>query len=407
MRVFGVGNTGINVVDLLVAGGFDREQCVALNAGGTTLDNSAAAWRLQLEVSRLQGLGSGGDPDRGRLAAEEKEQDLKNLCQGNDLVLIVAGLGGGSGTGISPVLARIAKASGALVLAFVTTPFECEGSRRLNVAQEGLDALRETVDGVVCLPNQKVLKLIELNTTVVDTFKAANGLLADVVSGLWRLMSFKGLLEIPPEDLFHLLRDRHSESAFAVAEFAGAERARMVLEKLLAHPLLEEGRMLAEADAILVSITGGPDLTMAEVNQVTEQITAGCGSVPLLTGACIDERFAQRLAVTIIATRKLEAAPPPRASVEGLDTQLLARNDSDKPNSRFLPPAPVLPPDKLQKLLSRQGGTRRRKGSAKMRQTQLPLEIISKGRFDKSEPTIYKGEDLDVPTYIRRGVPLN
>jgi cell division protein FtsZ len=181
---------------------------------------------------------------------------------------------------------------------------------------------------------------------------------------------------------------------------------------LLAHPMLDGGQLLAESDAVLVSLIGGPDLTMVEVNRVMGEIQGRCDGAHVMMGAAIDEKFCERLAITVIVARKGEA-PHENARVrmkpEELETQLLSQTATTKPKSRLVPPAPELSPDKVEQLLTRQraGGTRGRKASAKMRQGQLPLEIISKGRFDKSEPTIHMGEDLDVPTYIRRGISLN
>ena len=409
LRIFGVGDAGMCVVDRLIADGMAPEDCVAVNTGGPALEKSAATRRVQLENKRMRGLGSGGDPARGRLAAEEKQTELQALCEAVDVIFIIAGLGGGAGTGISPVLARIAKASGALVLAFVTMPFDCEGIRRQQLAEEGIQELRDNADGTVCLPNQRIFKLIEQNTTVVETFKVANRLLADAVSGVWRLLSLRGLIEIPVDELCRLLQDRHCESTFAVAEASGPDRATRVLERILSHPLLEEGALVSTADVLLVCLTGGPNLTMAEVSSLVEELKAKSGSAEIAMGASIDEHFGDRLVVTLIASSKLEPEVTPRSRAESLDTQLLERGASSRPSSRFLPPAPNLPPDQVQKLLAKQGGRRHpaRRTSAKMRQGQLPLEIVSKGRFDKSEPTIHKGEDLDVPTYIRRGVPLN
>jgi len=373
---------------------------------------SSASEKVHLETKLLRGLGTGGDPDRGRAAAEEQAPRLKALCEGADVVFIVAGLGGGAGTGVSPVLAKAAHEAGALVLGFVTTPFACEGKRRQNLGQQGLEALKAAADGVICLPNQKVCKLIDEHTSLLDTFKITNGLLADGVRGVSRLLTHAGLIEIHLSDLCALLRDRHAESSFAVAEAAGPNRSREVLEKLLAHPMLDGGDMLGESQAVLVSLLGGPDLTMAEVNRVMEQLHRHCEHAQVIMGAAVAESFRERLAVTLIAARK-EAEPSEEqtkvSAAEGLDTQLLTRSETARPGSRFLPPPPSLPQEKLEQLLARKaaGTGRGRRRIAKMHQGQLPLEIVSKGRFDKSEPTIHKGEDLDVPTYIRRGVALN
>lgn len=409
LRIVGVGDTGLSLVERLIADGLSPDLFAAINMGGTELDRCGASRKTRLENHRLRGLGSGGDPERGRQAAEEKAEELKALCQGAEVVFILAGLGAGSGSGISPVLARIAKAAGALVLAFVTTPFSCEGNHRQAFAEQGLEDLREAADGVICLPNQKILQLIQDNTSVVDTFKIANRLLADAVIGVWRLVSFKGLLEIPLDDLCGLLQDRHFESAFAVAEAQGADRSGAAFNKLFAHPMLEEGEVLSDAEAVLVSLTGGPDLTMSEVNRIMEHIKAKCETAQIRMGACIDQAYADRLAITLICVRKLQHESAPRSRTEQLDTQLLDRTATLRPNSRLLPPPPELPAEKMAQMLSRQTRARSapRRVVAKMRQTQLPLEIVSKGRFDRSEPTIHKGEDLDVPTYLRRGVPLN
>ena len=413
LKVVGVGGAGVNVMELMLKSAPPGVGFAAVNTDAQSLATSSAAVKVHLEAQLLCGMGTGGDPDRGRALAEEQLPKLKSLCEGADAVFILAGLGGGAGTGISPVLARAAKEAGALVLGFVTTPFACEGSRRHRLAQQGLAELKSSADGVICLPNQKVLKMIDENTSVLETFKITNEFLADGVRGIWRLLMHKGLIEIHFTDLAALIRDRHTESAFAVAEAMGPTRSREVMDKLLAHPMLDGGQMLGESEAVLVSLIGGPDLTMAEVNRVMEQVSRQCEHAQVIMGAAIDDTFTERLAVALVAARR---NPEPEAeeiatagSGEELGQQLLPRSTTMRPGSRFVPPAPTLPPDQLQQLLVKQsrGGSRQRKSSPKLRQTQLPLEIVSKGRFDKSEPTIHKGEDLDVPTYIRRGVALN
>jgi cell division protein FtsZ len=414
IKIFCVGTTGSRVMECLMQAGVPASLFVAVDAGTPPAVSSPPGETLHLETRLLRGLGTGGDPERGRAAAEEHLPRLKALCEGADVVFIVAGLGGGAGTGISPVLARAAKECGALALGFVTTPFGCEGSRRQQLAREGLADLKSAADGVICLPNQRIFKLIDENTSVLDTFKITNGFLADGVRGVWRALTQAGLMEVPFADFCSLMRNRHSEGCFAVAEAAGPARGREVMDKLLAHPMLEGGHVLGEADAVLVSLAGGPDLTMAEIDRLMEQINRHCEHAQVIMGAAIDESLRDRLAVTLVASRK--AAPPadedeqPATAAEGLDMQLLDRLAPARCGSRFVPPAPALAPEQMAQLMARQnrgGAARQRRNSSQARQTQLPLEIISKGRFDKSEPTIHKGEDLDVPTYIRRGVALN
>jgi cell division protein FtsZ len=193
------------------------------------------------------------------------------------------------------------------------------------------------------------------------------------------------------------------------------------VEKLLAHPMLDGGAVLAEADAALVSLMGGPDLTMAEINRVMEQISQQCGNAQIIMGAAVDETFRDRLSVTVIATRhgaRTAAKPTPvrsdtRASADeetpDFDSELLHHTELKRPPSRLVPPTPALTTEQREEILARQTshGVRPRKKSPRLKQTQLPLEIVTKGRFDKTEPTVHKGEDLDLPTYVRRGVALN
>jgi cell division protein FtsZ len=414
IKVFGVGGAGISVMELMLKEGLSGVNFVAVNTDSQSLAASSASEKFHLETQLLRGLGTGGDPDRGRVLAEEHLPKLKSLCEGVDVVFILAGLGGGAGTGISPVLARAAKEAGALVLSFVTTPFDCEGGRRQRLAHHGLAELKAAADGVISLPNQKVFKMIDENTSVLETLKITNDFLAAGVRGVWRLLMHKGLIEIHFSDLAALVRDRHGESCFAVAEAMGPTRSREVMDKLLAHPMLEGGLMLGESEAVLVSLMGGPDLTMAEVNRVMEQVNRHCEHAQVIMGAAIDASFSDRLTVTLIAARKSAQHPATGHAGSGtpseeLTAQLLPSTTTTRPGSRFVPPAPTLAPDQMEELFGKQGrsSSRARKTASKMRQGQLPLEIVSKGRFDKSEPTIHKGEDLDVPTYIRRGVALN
>jgi cell division protein FtsZ len=394
VKIFGVGGAGVSLLDALNGEGFASANFVAINTDAPSLAASSATVKIHLETKLLRGLGTGGDPERGRAIAEEQFFTLKSACEGADVILIVAGLGGGAGSGISPVLARAAKETGALVLAFVTLPFVCEGNRRQQQAQQSLEQLKSVADGVICLPSQKAFKLIDENTSVLDTFRITGNLLVEGVRGVWQLLARPGLIQIHFDDLCALIRDRHSESVFASVEASGAGRSREVVEKLLAHPLLDEGRALAESDAVLVSLMGGKDLTMAEVNRVMEQISRQCERAQIIMGAAVDAEMKNKLSVTLIAAKNSGAKKiEPTIPSADLPEQMISRS------------APTFQLNQREQTILHNG--RARKGSSRMRQEQLPLAIISKGRFDKSEPTIHKGEDLDIPTYYRRGIVLN
>ena len=403
VKIFGVGGAGVQLLDTLNAVEFAGAGFAAIDTDAASLSASSATVKIHLETKLLRGLGTGGDPERGCALAEEQISTLKSACEGANVVLIIAGLGGGAGSGISPVLARAAKETGALVLAFVTLPFVCEGNRRQQQAQQGLEQLKSVADGVICLPNQKTFKLIDDNTSVLDTFRITGGLLVEGVRGVWRLLTRPGLIQIHFDDLCALVRDRHSESAFAFVEASGPARSREAVEKLLAHPLLDEGRALADADAVLVSLMGGKDLTMADVNRVMEQIGRYCERAQIIMGAAVDAEMKGRLSVTLIAGKS--NVPKAEAPADSPDTAA-ARETSPTSGSRQTSPLSSLSMEQREHLTVRHPG-RSRRAANKLLQTQLPLAIVSKGRFDKSEPTIHKGEDLDIPTYVRRGVSLN
>jgi cell division protein FtsZ len=406
IKIIGVGGAGISLLDTLDGGEFAGAGLVAINTDGPSLAVSAATVKIHLETKLLRGLGTGGDAERGQAIAEEQFSTLKTACDGADVILIIAGLGGGAGSGISPVLARAAKETGALVLAFVTLPFQCEGNRRQQQAKQSLEQLKSVADGVICLPSQKAFKLIDENTSVLDTFRITGGLLVEGVRGVWQLLTRPGLIQIHFDDLCSLVRNRHSESSFAFVEASGAGRSREVVEKLLVHPLLDEGRALTDSDAVLVSLMGGTDLTMAEVNRVMEQIGRHCEHAQIIMGAAVDAELKNRLSVTVIAA-KHNAAPESSAANSGEQGgQLMPRGATARSGGRCSTSAPAFNLDQREQLLAK-NSSRPRKVQSKMRQEQLSLAIISKGRFDKSEPTVHKGEDLDIPTFVRRGVALN
>ena len=303
------------------------------------------------------------------------------------MIFLIAGLGGGTGTGAGPVVARIAKEAGALVLGMVVLPFECEGSRRQRQAQMGLQEFKNAADGVICLPNQKLLQFVDEKTSLPEAFAIGNDWIAQGVRGIWRMLSQPGLINVDFADLSGVLRDRHAEGSLATAEAQGENRATEVINKLFAHPLIENGQGLAETAGALVSIAAA-NLTMSEVTRIMEQITRHCEQAHVIMGASIDESFGDRLSVTLVASRR-ENAPAPEEPTPSPRAEL-------RQTSRCANPPPIQLPN-----------GRSRKSASRMRQTQLQLEIVSKGRFEKSEPTLHQGQDLDVPTYIRRGIALN
>jgi len=410
IKVWGVGGAGCNAVSALDPAVLQGVHVLAVNTDSQALEAAAAADKLVLGAKRTRGMGAGGDPDLGRAAAEDDLEKMSGFCAGADIVFILAGLGGGTGTGAAPVLARMARESGALVLAIVTLPFEFEGKRRLQQAQAGLHQLQSAADAVICLPNQKLFKLLDEKTSVVDAFKISNSLLAEGLHGIWRLLTRTGLINVDFADLCSVTRGRHAASSFATAEASGERRAEQIMEKLMAHPLLEGGKVLADSDAVLISLVSGPDLTLVEIDKLMEPLKRQCENAHIIFGTAIDEQFANRLSVTLIASCRPPADFPQARNASGAEAPPLhflskELGTDSRPAARMTPPPPELTPELREQLIKTHGG-RNRKTLAGL-QKELPLEIVFKGRFDKSEPTVRHGEDLDLPTYIRRGVPLN
>ncbi|HRZ45759.1 MAG TPA: cell division protein FtsZ [Candidatus Paceibacterota bacterium] len=423
LTFIGLGGAGVNIAQFLA-----REALPGVRFAAVNTDAQSLAPLQQIETHLLaaeitRGLGAGGDPDLGRQAAEKDAAALARLCAGADLVFVAAGLGGGTGTGAAPVLARIARESGALVLAFAILPFDCEGKRRQNQALAGLQSLKSAADGVICLPNQRLNRIADEHTHLADTFRISNEFLAQTIRGIWRMLHRPGLIHTDFSHLRAALQGRHTESAFATAQAAGPNRAREATELLLASPLLEDPALLAHADTALVTIAAH-NLTRGEIDRVLEPVNRQCQNAHIMLGAVLDESLGDRIEINLIASRREPAsadpsrlnAPPSSPlppSQEHLHLDLAGF--SDAPESRrshpeCLPPPPSLAPETTRQLYHQKhsAGSRLRKViPPRFRQQQLPLEIISKGRFEKSDPTIRHGEDLDIPTFKRRGIPLN
>jgi cell division protein FtsZ len=421
-KVIGVGGAGAAAVQLMAANGLADLSFAVAHTDARLISQSPIRDKVLLGAGLTRGLGAGGEPAMGRAAAEAAAEHLAELCRATDLVVVVTGLGKGTGSGAAPVVARVAREQGALVLALATLPFEFEGQRRAQQAQAALGHLKRECDAVVCLPNQKLTRLMDENTTLDETLRLTNQMLAEGVRGLWRLATRDGLIRADFADLCHVVRGRQAESCFAIAEAAGEHRAREVVEQLLASPLLDGGRALAEADAVLVSLAGGTDLKHREVAAVMEQLNRAAENAEMIVGACTEPAFAGRLAITLIAAKRnalelvpggdgerAEAeAPPPacefptRRGEEGAE-----RPPEPKPPSRYVGQVELSPQLREELIQKHAAANRSRRKRGASTQQLLPLDVVPKGRFAKSEPTVHRGEDLDTPTYIRRGIALN
>lgn len=412
-RIVGVGSAGCHFVEHILPTPLAELPLAIVHTNARVLQQHHTPEKLLVGVNRTHGLGTGGDADLARVMAEESGADLAALVRDTELLFLFAGLGGGTGTGIAPVVAKAGKQAGALVIAFVTTPFQFEGPRPQKQAQQGLQHLRAVADAVICLPNEKILKLLDANTTVVDAFACVNKLLVQGLQGIWQMLTRPGVINVDFGYLHSALLGRHTESVLAAAEAAGADRASEAISSLLSNPLLDSGKALSEADHVLLSIIGPNNLTIAEINCISEHLRRYTETEDVVIGTALDDAMGDKISLTLIASK---SGKSPILSSDG-ETQVLsaAANEFDtalteharRPAPRFVAPPPETTPEKTRELLDKQSNGRILKTATKWKQELLALEIVSRGRFEKSEPTIHRGADLDVPTYVRRGIPMN
>ncbi|MCG3147600.1 MAG: Cell division protein FtsZ [Verrucomicrobiae bacterium] len=393
LKLVGVGGAGGNAVSQ-IAGTLTGLEVIAVNTDLQALHGLADVEKMQIGSAVTHGLGAGGEVELGLRAAQQDTERLEAAVQNSDLVFLVAGLGGGTGTGAAPVVARVAKGQGALVLGFAILPFTFEGERRRQQALAGLEQLKAQADAVICIANDKLFKVVGENATAAEAFQKGNDLVATGVQAFWQLLSRKGLINVDFADLRAALGSKHSDGIFSFGSATGAEKTRAAVKAVMDNPLLDGGEVLAKAETVLVSVLGGPDMTLVDVQRAVEPISRATPRAHVIMGAAIDEEYVDRLAITVIATANLiQRRPPVSVSTRQTAGSRVAASSPLRTGSlvAVAPVADVKTPAK--------------KESAP-KQESLPLEGVSRGRFDKSEPTLVDGEDLDVPTFIRRGVSL-
>ena len=301
IRVVGVGGAGINAVNRMMDAGIAQVDFLAVNTDAQQLEISDAPAKLHIGESLTQGLGSGADPEVGRLAAEEGYDQLRQALRGSDMVFVTAGEGGGTGTGAAPVVARIARELGALTVGIVTTPFRFEGSRRRTAADSGVEALRAACDTVIVIPNDRLLEVLDRTTSMVDAFRIADDVLRQGVQGICDLITMPGLINLDFADVRTIMSDAGS-ALMGIGYSEGRDnRAKEAAERALRSPLIDTE--IDGARGILLSIAGGDDLTLLEVNDAAEVIRrSATDDTNIIFGATIDERLNGQVWVTVIAT---------------------------------------------------------------------------------------------------------
>lgn len=300
IRVVGVGGGGSNAINRMIEENIVGVDFIAVNTDQQALNNSLAPHKLQLGERSTRGLGSGGNPEVGLKAAEESVEELHEALQGSDMVFVTAGMGGGTGTGATPTVAKIAREEGALTIGVVTRPFSFEGAHRARAAEAGIEELKEHVDTLIVIPNDKLLETADKRITLLDSFKLADDVLRQGIQGISELITVPGLINLDFADVKTIM-SLGGAALMAVGHGSGDDRAQKAAEQALASRLLDI--TIDGARGILFNVTGGPDLSLFEINQAAAIIRETAHpEVNLIFGAVIDETMGDAIRITVIAT---------------------------------------------------------------------------------------------------------
>jgi cell division protein FtsZ len=444
IKIIGVGGAGSNALDRIVLDGMDKADVIAINTDVQSLASSVAAHKVQLGRAVTRGLGAGGDPEVGYQAAIESADEIRQALVDARLIFICAGLGGGTGSGAAPVVAQLAREAGSLVIVFATLPFSFEGKRRGAQAEAALRQLREIAHAVICFENDRMGDMVAPKAGIHQAFATADITISQSARSIVNLIQRPGLIRIGFDDLLAALRSENGRCLFGYGESDSDNRAHDALRQALKNPLMNKGKMLADAAHVLVQVAGGPAMTLSEVEILMQELGRHVNDrTQIIFGTAVDSRMGNRLSVTIIsslageneiapqqtlpATEPLIAPPapvweqpqpePPKIDIEPeraiVEAQSLAENlipfeeplqSVIEPEIKPSPQAPrlIVPKKKPAPVPAETKPVKQKFVQAK--QEVLQFEPVTRGRFEKSEPTIIEGQDLDVPTFLRKNV---
>ena len=446
IKVAGVGTAGSNALDRILLDGTDKSDLIAINTDVQSLASSVAARKVQIGRTITRGLGTGGDPELGYQAALESADEIRQAFGDTRMIFICVGLGGGTGSGAAPVVAQLAREAGSLVIALATFPFSFEGKRRAAQAQDALARLNEIANAVICFENDRMGDMVAPKAGIHQAFAVADMIISQSVRSIVNLIQRPGLIRIGFDDLFAALRSQTGHCLFGFGESDSDNRAHDALTQALKNPLMDKGKMLADAGRVLIQITGGPGMTLSEVEILMNELGRHVrDETQILFGTAVDGRMGNSLSVTIISSITAEnqvptetvptpsatfLAPPPPileqpeevlsttdVGSEPLVTDVSAPADLI-PFEQPTPAEPAPPPVTLPKKPSpRLIAPKKKPMPVKQPPPELPpekpvqpkqeilqFEPVTRGRFERSEPTIVKGQDLDVPTFLRKNV---
>jgi cell division protein FtsZ len=444
IKIVSVGGAGLSVLDRIVLDGLERADVVAVNTDVQSLASSVAPHKVQLGRTATRGLGTGGDPELGYEAAVESAEEIREALAGARMIFICAGLGGGTGSGAAPYVAQLAREAGSLVVAFATLPFGFEGKRRGAQAQEALGRLNEIANAVICFENDQMGDIVAPKAGIHQAFATADITISQSVRSIVNLIQRPGLIRIGFDDLLAALRSRNGRCLFGFGESDSDNRAHDALTQALKNPLMDRGRMLGDATRVLVQVAGGPSMTLSEVEILMQELGRHVNEeTQILFGTAVDGRMGDRLSVTIIssftakdsipqqvqpAQSSVPAMPPAWAQPQDaspkieIESEAAPIESSQSPETipveqpapvETAPPQPSMPHKPEPRSSTPQTnpapmkeGKPSPEKSVQAKQEVLQFEPVTRGRFEKSEPTIVEGEDLDVPTYLRKKIKV-
>lgn len=384
--VLGVGGAGGNMVARMSARWPDEgPEVAAVDTDPQSLAVSPIGRTLLIGEQTTQRLSAGSEVEAGRMAAEESMDRIEALVAGYDLVFLVCGLGGGTGTGSVPEIARLLRKHGALTLCFAAMPFTFEGDRRLRTAADGVRTLQQECDAVVVLPNDKLIDLLEPQAGLESSFRVSDDHVAACIYALWRLLARAGVINLDFADLRSLVERSGGLCSFGYGSGQGRTRSADALRSLMASPWLDQGAQLGQAAAVMINILGGPDMTLADVQGVIGEISAKAPKgAHLFIGASVDAGGRDRLAITVLTAERWVDRNRAREEAEDAARDYFFDQDD-------------------------QGDTPAAAAVRTAVQGSLPLveAADARGRFSQGEPTIINGQDLDTPAYLRKGLKLS
>ena len=338
IKVIGVGGGGGNAVSSMMDSGLvDGVEFIAANTDAQVLLNSKAPTKLQIGEKLTKGLGVGGNPEFGRQAAEESVEKIKELLIDSDMVFVTAGMGGGTGTGASPIIAQIAREAGALTVGVVTKPFAFEGTRRMVAAEEGIEKLREATDTLIVIPNQRLMDVIDRKMTLLEAFKVVDSVLGQGVGGIADIITTPGLVNVDFADVKTIMKDAGS-ALLGIGTGVGENRAQMAARAAISSPLLDLS--IEGARGVLFNIAGGDDLTMFEVDEAARIISSAADpDANVIFGAVIKSDLTDQVRITVIATgfdetrsrlAQMSQTQAQKPVVQGVVSEVSGRQDEDE-----------------------------------------------------------------------------